>query len=74
MRLTPDEIQRRGLEALQEKLGRAGMIRFLQQFEHGRGNYAQERHAWVDSTSLQEIRTLVAGEPAKRKRRRHKGD
>lgn len=41
MRPTLDEIHRQGLEALREKLGRAGMIRFLQQFETGRGNYAR---------------------------------
>ncbi len=32
---TLDELRRRGLEALREQLGRAGMIRFLQQFETG---------------------------------------
>ena len=69
MRLTPDEIQRRGLEALREKLGRAGMIRFLQQFESGSGDYARERHAWVDRTSLEDLREAAGGEPARRKRR-----
>jgi hypothetical protein len=35
------------------------MIRFLQQFETGRGNYAQTRREWVDRTSLDEIRRLA---------------
>ena len=69
MRLTPDEIQRRGLEALREKLGRAGMIRFLQQFESGSGDYAKERHRWVDRTSLDELRALAGMKSAKRTRR-----
>jgi hypothetical protein len=30
MTQTPDEIRREGLAALRQKLGRAGMIRFLQ--------------------------------------------
>jgi hypothetical protein len=44
------------LEALRLKLGKAGMIRFLQQFETGEGDYVQERHEWVDSTSLNDIK------------------
>src|SRR5262245_52509356 len=48
---TLDDIRRRGLEALRRELGPAGMICFLQQFETGSGDYARERHAWVDATS-----------------------
>jgi hypothetical protein len=66
MTLTMDEIRRKGLAALQKELGRAGMIRFLQQFETGSGDYARERRAWVDSTSLDDIRALAA----KRKKKR----
>jgi hypothetical protein len=33
------------------------MIRFLRQFEIGRGDYASERHVWVDATSLDDILT-----------------
>jgi hypothetical protein len=43
------------------------MIRFLQQFETGRGNYARERHAWVDQTSLADI-LAAAGRKRPRKR------
>jgi hypothetical protein len=56
MPATLDEIRRKGLEVLRRHLGRAGMIRFLQQFETGRGDYAHERHKWVDGTSLDELR------------------
>lgn len=55
MSRTLEEIRREGLEALRERLGRAGMIRFLQQFETGSGDYARERHEWVDETSLEDI-------------------
>jgi hypothetical protein len=65
MTLTLDEIRRKGLAALQKELGRAGMIRFLHQFENGRGDYARERHAWVDSTSLADIR--AAAKPKKKR-------
>ena len=67
MAQTLDEIRRKGLAALRRELGPAGMIRFLQQFESGRGDYARERHAWVDETSLDDIRAA-----ATRKRTRKK--
>jgi hypothetical protein len=51
-----DKIRREGLEALKERLGKAGMVRFMQQFETGEGDYATERHEWVDQTSLDEIK------------------
>ena len=56
MTQTIDEIRREGLAALRQKLGRAGMIRFLQQFGQGSGDYAKERHAWVDRTSMSELK------------------
>jgi hypothetical protein len=67
MARTLEEIRQRGLEALRKELGRAGMIRFLQQFESGSGEYAQERHAWVDGTSLAELLTSAGVKPTKSK-------
>ncbi|MBC8876895.1 MAG: hypothetical protein H8E44_46295 [Planctomycetes bacterium] len=52
---TLEQIRREGLEALRERLGRAGMIRFLAQFDNGGGDYAKDRHEWVDRSSLAEI-------------------
>jgi hypothetical protein len=71
MRLTQHEIYIQGLEALRERLGRAGMIRFLQQFETGQGDYAQERHEWVDRLTLDELRKQVeVGKTAKKRRKK----
>ena len=70
---TLDQIRREGLEALRERLGRAGMIRFLQQFETGHGDYARERHEWVDRTTLDDIRKaagLPPGKPASKPKKR----
>jgi hypothetical protein len=36
------------------------MIRFLQQFETGHGDYSSERHRWVDATSLGDIQRQLA--------------
>ena len=60
-------IRRKGLAALRRELGRAGMIRFLQQFETGSGDYARERHAWVDQTSLDDIRSAAGVKRTKKK-------
>ena len=70
MRPTLHEIYRQGLEALRERLGRAGMVRFLQQFEAGQGDYARERHTWVDALSLDELRTQVKDRPPRGKGRK----
>ena len=56
MHRTLDEIRREGLDALRARLGRAGMIRFLQQFETGDGDYAAQRRAWVDALSLDDLK------------------
>lgn len=58
MHQTLDQIRREGLKVLRQHLGRAGLIRFLQQFEFGEGDYSVERHDWVDRTSLADIKSL----------------
>jgi hypothetical protein len=66
---TLEGIRKVGLEALRQRLGRAGMIRFLQQYEMGSGDYANERRARVDRISLDDLRALAGGKPRKRMRR-----
>jgi hypothetical protein len=43
----------RALEALARELGPVGMVRFLQQFESGSGDYTAERRQWLDKIDLQ---------------------
>jgi len=52
VRMTDEQIRVTGLAALLEKLGPDGMIRFLQQFETGTGDYSTERHRWVDQLDM----------------------
>ena len=59
MHRTLEQIRRAGLTALRDRLGRAGMIRFLQQFETGAGDYADQRRSWVDSMSLSDLEQLA---------------
>lgn len=70
MARTLDEIYREGLQALRDRLGRAGMVRFLQQFETGQGDYARARHEWVDRITLDELRQLSRTGKSSRKRRK----
>jgi hypothetical protein len=53
--LTLNQIQQKGLEALSRELGPVGMVRFLQMFEMGEGNYSLERHQWLDDQTVAEI-------------------
>ena len=55
MKMTPSEIRKKGYKALVEALGVPGMIRFLQQFDAGYGDYTKERHQWLDKVTLEEI-------------------
>lgn len=51
------EINREGLAALRERLGVAGMVRFLQQFELGTGDYTKERRAWVEQLDMEQLQS-----------------
>ncbi|MDY0169721.1 MAG: hypothetical protein RBS80_24470 [Thermoguttaceae bacterium] len=63
MQRTLDEVRRDGFEALRQRLGKADMIRFLQQFDTGRGDYSQERHQWVDATTIEDVEHLASDKP-----------
>ena len=45
--MTSETLRQAGLDALRRDLGAAGMVRFLQQFEMGRGDYTAERWQWL---------------------------
>jgi hypothetical protein len=53
--MTLNQIQRTGLEVLSRELGPVGMVRFLQMFETGYGNYTAERHQWLGAQTVEEI-------------------
>ena len=54
--MTLNQIRQIGIEALADKLGPVGMVRFLQQFETGKGNYSVDRHEWL---TVPNVETLV---------------
>ncbi len=53
--LNPITIRKLGLEALAKALGPVGMVRFLQQFESGIGDYSKERKQWLKDMDIKSI-------------------
>ena len=53
--MTLEEIRLAGLHALSRELGAVGLVRFLQQFETGHGDYTTERHDWLDKDTVQDV-------------------
>jgi hypothetical protein len=69
--MTHEEIRQRGLKALRDELGRAGLVRFITQLKKGSGNYAVERRTWVDSMSMDDlVKELKSKGKTKPKRKR----
>jgi hypothetical protein len=56
MKLT--EIRQQGYKALIDSLGVVGMLRFLQQFEAGYGDYTTEKYQ-LDEPTLEEFKDFV---------------
>ncbi len=63
--MTPQQIREAGIKALSKELGVVGMIRFMQQFELGTGDYSTDRHQWLDQYSVDDIARLAGKEKAR---------
>jgi hypothetical protein len=59
--LSPNELRQVGIDALIKSLGPLGMVRFIQQFDSGRGDYTKERAELLSSMGLDEIYTIIEG-------------
>jgi hypothetical protein len=57
--MTPQQIRIAGLSALSRELGLVGMIRFMQQFEMGQGDYSKDRHQWLDTYTVDDIAKII---------------
>ena len=53
--MTLEQIRFTGLRALSRDLGPVGLVRFLQQFETGYGDYTAERHRWLGERTVQDL-------------------
>jgi len=56
---SPTQIRQLGIEALAKALGPVGMVRFLQQFETGSGDYTRSRDEFLKNASLEEISSQI---------------
>jgi hypothetical protein len=54
-RMTLEQIRLAGLKALSDELGPVGLVRFLQQFETGHGDYTADRHRWLGDPTVQTL-------------------
>lgn len=52
---SPMQIRQLGIEALTQALGSVGMVRFLQQFETGSGDYTQSRDELLGDATIENI-------------------
>lgn len=57
--MTLAQIQVTGLDALYAKLGAVGTVRFLQQFETGRGDYSIDRHRWLGNADVKTVASQI---------------
>ncbi|MCM1104729.1 MAG: hypothetical protein NC409_11575 [Clostridium sp.] len=55
---TPTEIRNAGIKALQETLGPVGMVKFIQQYDTGYGDYTKEKQEQTE-ISLDEVDQLL---------------
>jgi len=53
------EVRQAGLDALHRALGPVGMVRFLQQFEVGSGDYSADRHGWLGTGDVADLVELI---------------
>ncbi|MEQ8172258.1 MAG: hypothetical protein ABRQ38_25465 [Candidatus Eremiobacterota bacterium] len=54
-KMTLNEIREYGLQVLINELGPAGLIRFLQQYETGYGDYSVDRHKLLGETTVEKL-------------------
>lgn len=55
---SPIDVRNAGVKALQETLGPVGMVKFMQQYDMGYGDYTKEKQEQPDM-SLEEIDLLL---------------
>ena len=55
--MTPETLRQAGLDALRRDLGSAGMARFIQLFETGKGDYTADRWQWLPKDA--DVETLA---------------
>lgn len=55
LKMTPAQLREKGIEALVKALGPVGMVRFLQQFDIGSGDYTRDREKWLKDLTVHDV-------------------
>ena len=50
-----ENIRAEGLKALKEKLGAVGMIKFIQMYSNGQGDYTQDREEYLKDATIEDF-------------------
>ena len=56
-----DYIRAEGLKSLKEKLGAAGMIKFLQIYSNGKGDYTKDREEYLKDVTIEDFDEFMIG-------------
>lgn len=59
LKMTANQIHELGIEALLNKLGPVGTIRFLHQYEMGKGNYSVDRQQWLTVPNIETLANQI---------------
>lgn len=57
--MNPAVLRKAGLAAISKELGPLGLVRFLQQFETGSGDYTKERQQWLEKMDIKDIVSAI---------------
>lgn len=57
--MTDNEIHELGIQALREKLGYDGAIRFLLQLEKREGDYSVDRDQWLNAPDVESLANQI---------------
>ncbi len=57
-----EKIRRDGLKALKEKLGVEGMIKFIQMYSDGKGDYTEERRESLKNLDKKDLQSFLREE------------
>ena|GEM_PF-765079 len=71
--LTPEELRVEGFRVLSRGLGPAAALRFVLEYERGRGDYSSERHDLIDHLTVEQVEGLVEQMGHERPRRPRSG-
>ena len=55
-----ERIRREGLKALKDKLGVVGMIKFIQMYSDGKGDYTKEKYENNEELTIEDFEKYLA--------------